>query len=183
MVFHGIKRFTSLPHLTKHRMTMKEITLRVPEEVAPHIEALAKRMPEVEIERTVEIQDANSIYDLAFRSAIDELRHLKVLKQPRDFAWIMMGIEQDLENDLCSFTSTRSFIAYMSIIGVWGLPSNTTLYNATKLVTGVYPEWIFLDDVDVSEERRRKEVFQLFLVAFRKARRRISEHINEQTTA
>lgn len=162
---------------------MVELTLRVPEEVAPHIEALAKRMPEVEIEKSVEIPDANSIYDLAFKSAIGELIYLKVLKQPRDYAWIMMGIEQDLENDLCSFTSTRSFIAYMSIIGIGGLPSNTTLYNATKLVTGVYPEWVFLDDVDMSEERRRKEVFQLFLVAFRKARRRISEHINEQMKA
>jgi len=162
---------------------MKEITLRVPEEVAPHIEALAKRMPEVEIERTVEIQDANSIYDLAFRSAIDELRHLKVLKQPRDYAWIMTGIEQDLENDLLSFSSTRSFAAYLHILGLGGVPSNTCLYNATQLVTGVYPDWVFLDDVDVSEERRRKEVFQLFLVAFRRARNRISEHICEQMKA
>ena len=162
---------------------MKEITLRVPEEVAPHIEALAKRMPEVEIERTVEIQDANSIYDLAFRSAIDELRHLKVFKQPRDYAWIMLGIEQDLENDLLSFSSTRSFAAYLHILGLGGVPSNTCLYNATQLVTGVYPDWVFLDDVDVSEERRRKEVFQLFLVAFRNARNRISEHICEQMKA
>ena len=162
---------------------MVELTLRVPEEMAQHIEALAKRMPEVEIERTVEIQDANSIYDLAFRSAIDELRYLKVLKQPRDYAWIMVGIEQDLDNDLCSFTSTRSFIAYMNIIGIRDVPSNTALFNATKLVAGVYPEWVFLDDADVSEQRRRKEVFQLFLVAFRKARRRISEHRKEQTTA
>jgi len=162
---------------------MKEITLRVPEEVAPHIEALAKRMPEVEIERTVEIQDANSVYDLAFKSAISELQYYKVFKQPRDYAWIMVGIEQDLENDLLSFSSTRSFVAYLHILGLGGVPSNTCLYNATQLVTGVYPDWVFLDDVDVSEERRRKEVFQLFLVAFRRARNRISEHICEQMKA
>jgi hypothetical protein len=162
---------------------MVELTLRVPEAMAHPIEELVKYMPEVEIERTVEIQDANSIYDLAFKSAISELQYYKVFKQPRDYAWIMLGIEQDLENDLLSFSSTRSFVAYLHILGLGGVPSNTCLYNATQLVTGVYPDWVFLDDIDVSEERRRKEVFQLFLVAFRNARKRISEHINEQTTA
>ena len=159
---------------------MVELTLSVPEEVAPHIEALVKRMPEVEIEKVIEVEDVNSIYDLAFKSAIEELRHLKILKRPRDYAWIMVGIEQDLENDLRSFSSTRSFIAYMSIIGIWGLPSNTALFNATKLVDGIYPDWVFLDDIDKSEERRRKEIYQLFLVAFKKARKKITEYRNKQ---
>ena len=183
MVFHGTKRFTSLQHLTKTWTIMEEITLQVPDEVAPELKAIFKLMPAVEIVKSVEIKDANSVYDLAFKSAISELQHYKVFKQPRDYAWIMVGIEQDLENDLLSFSSTRSFVAYLYILGLGGVPSNTCLYNATQLVTGVYPDWVFLDDVDVSEERRRKEVFQLFLVAFRNARRRISEHINEQTTA
>ena len=162
---------------------MKEITLEVPEDMAPHIEALAKRMPEVEIVKLVDIQDANSIYDLAFKGAIDELIHYNVLRHPRDFAWIMMGIEQDLDNDLCSFSSTRSFAAYLQILGVRRVPSNTALFNATKLCEGVYPDWVFLDDVDVSEERRRKEVFKLFLIAFRKARRKITEYRSEQMRA
>ena len=86
MVFHGTKRFTSTQHLTKHLEQMKEITLRVPEALAPELEALAKKlahmMEEDEDLLTMEVQDQ------CVAEAIRVLQREKVIKSPRDFAWI-----------------------------------------------------------------------------------------------
>lgn len=159
---------------------MKELTIVVPNEMAHPLEELAKWMPEVEIVKSVETLDANDNYDLCFKAAIESLQRNRVIIHPRDLAWVMMGIEQDLVNELKGFSSTRGFIAYLNIIGISRLPSNTALFNALKLVDGVYPEWEFADEPDVNEKRRRKEVYQLFLVAFNRAKKRMVEQKGEQ---
>ena len=152
---------------------MKEITLRMNDELAQLVENLAAHVPDMEVVESTEMLDANDDYDLCFKAAIESLRNNHVIRYPRDYAWIMIGIEQDFDNDFRAFSSTRGFIGYLSILGIFRLPSNTALYNATKLVDGVYPEWEFMDAPDVNEKRRRKEVFQLFLIAFNKAKRQV----------
>ncbi len=154
---------------------MVELTIMVPDGMVQPLEELISWMPEVEIMRSMDIEDVNDRYDQCFKAAIESLQKNKVIRRPRDFAWIMTGIEQDMTNELRGYSSTRAFLGYLSLIGIKHLPSNTSLYNAVKLVDGIYPDWEFMDDPDVSEKRRRKEVFQLFLVAFKKAQRGLGE--------
>ncbi len=157
------------PHISQNLETMVELTITVPDGMVQTIEDLIKWMPEVEITKSITIQDANDRYDQCFKEAINSLNSNKVIKRPRDYAWIMAGLEQDMDNDMPCFSSTRGFRGYLYIIGVRPLPSNTALHNALKLVDGIYPDWEFLDEPDMSEKRRRKEVFQLFMIAFKRA--------------
>ena len=48
MVSHEIKRFTS-SHISQTIGTMKQITLRVPDDMAQMIEEWAERIPEMEV--------------------------------------------------------------------------------------------------------------------------------------
>lgn len=69
---------------------MKEITLRVPEELVPELEALAKKLA-ILVAGTDEDLSADD-YDTSFREAILELIKDSVIRKPRDYAWIMAAI-------------------------------------------------------------------------------------------
>ena len=88
---------------------MKEITLRVTDEMAVIIEQLVEHMADVEVMDTGECLD-DDIRDLWFKQAIMELKKDKVIRRPRDYAWIMAAIDQDVMSDYESFISPQAFI-------------------------------------------------------------------------
>jgi len=178
MVFHGTKRFTSTQHLTKQRTKMIELKLMVPEALAPELEALAKKlahmMEEDEGLLTMEVQDQ------CVAEAIRVLQREKVIKSPRDFAWIMMVMNQQVLEDFEGCFTALAFISYLKSLGIEGCPGKTSLYDNCSLVLNDFPEWEFADDPTHSEVVRRRNVGKRFLNVYSKVKRSYAEGISEK---
>lgn len=171
MVFHGTKRFTSSQHLTKHRTTMKEITLRVPEELVPELEALAKKLA-ILVAGTDEDLSADD-YDTSFREAILELIKDSVIRKPRDYAWIMAAINDGYVDGAEPFFSPQDFIDYLNGLGIDNLPCRSTLSSAYSCITGHFPSWSYGNTLaTITELNHRKDVVVRFRSAFVRAKRR-----------
>ena len=67
---------------------MKEITMRVNDEMEGLIEELTKHLEGVEVVGTGELM-AEEDCDTCFKEAIMELRQDGVIRRPRDYGWIM----------------------------------------------------------------------------------------------
>ena len=149
---------------------MIELTIRVPEAVAPEIKMLAEKlagMVEIGDDEWLDEDDFTSF----FRKAIDELWRDRVLKRPRDYGWIMAALDQGLIDDIEPFASPSKFREYLKILGVQPLPSKTTIASAYNNVVGDFPDWAFLDEPDGTEVLRRKNVVNRFRSAFMRAKR------------
>lgn len=150
---------------------MKEITLNVPDDMLALIEQLAHHMNGVEIANVCDGTLTETENDQCFRNAIMELKEDNVLRKPRDYAWIMTAIEQHAINQLRAFESPQSFINYLGMLGIKGLPNRSTLSRAYGIIIGKFPEWTFLDNADSNETLRRKNVGIRFKSAFLKYQR------------
>lgn len=148
---------------------MKEITMRVSDELSVFVKQWAEYIPDVEMVTDDDYQDDQR--DVWFKEAVMMLKQDGVIRKPRDYAWIMAAIEQDLLEDYEGFYSSQAFIDYLAMIGIDNLPERTTLYRAYNLIDGEYPEWTFMDDPDDREVSRRKNVVLRFKSAFFKAKR------------
>ena len=73
---------------------MKEITLRVPDTMARMIEDWTNYVPEMELVRMVDNMMSEDVRDLCTRCALDELIDEKAIRRPRDYAWIMLAMNQ-----------------------------------------------------------------------------------------
>ena len=157
---------------------MKEITLRVPDELAPELEALVKKMALVmEVEEyllTIEEQDQ------CVAEAILTLQREKVIRSPRDFAWIMMVMNQQVLEDFEGCFTALAFISYLKSLGIEGCPGKTSLYDNCSLVLNDFPEWEFADDPIHSEVVRRRNVGKRFLNVYSKVKRSYAEGISEK---
>jgi hypothetical protein len=100
-----------------------------------------------------------------------ELKNDKVIRRPRDYAWIMAALDQDMMADYEGFMSPQAFIEYMATIGLTMLPDRTTLFRAYNLIDGEYPNWTFDDEPDEQEARRRMNVVVRFKSAYYRAKR------------
>ncbi len=149
---------------------MKEITFRVPDDMAQLLEEWAKRIPEMEIVRQEECLDV-ALGDIDLRIS----RTLKVLKEngaihySYDYTWIMVAINDGVVKGMNGFRSPRSFIDYLKGISITNVPSRSTVSNYYNKVYGTYPDWEFTDTEDTSEILRRKNVVKQFLSAFYKS--------------
>ena len=72
---------------------MKEITIRVPYEMAQLVEQWAQWIPEMEIVREVDSMMSEDVRDLCARTAFDTLLEEKAIRRPRDYAWIMLAMD------------------------------------------------------------------------------------------
>ena len=152
---------------------MKQITLKGPDDVLGLIEQLAHHMNGVEIVNVFDDAMTETETDECFRKAITELKEEHVLRKPRDYAWIMTSIEQQVISDLKAFESPQSFIDYLRRLGITHLPNRSTLSRAYNTIIGKFPEWTFLDEPDLGEVLRRKTVVVRFMSAFLKYKRAI----------
>ncbi len=150
---------------------MKEITLKVPDNMLGLIEQLALHMNDVEIVNVFDGTMTETETDHCFRMAIMEMKEEHVLRKPRDYAWIMTSIEQHVISDLKAFESPQSFINYLRHLGISRLPDRSTLSRAYNTIIGKFPEWTFLDKPDSGEVLRRKTVVVRFKSAFMRYKR------------
>ena len=149
---------------------MKEITLRVPDELAPELEALVKKMALVmEVEEYI----CDNDYDKIFREAILELKEDHVIRKPRDYAWIMAAVNDGVVNDAEPFVSPQDFIDYLNGLGIDNLPCRSTLSSAYASIDGRFPSWSYGELLmTVAEMNHRKDVVIRFRSAFARAKRR-----------
>lgn len=150
---------------------MIELTIRVPNDLAQHIEGIIKSIPDAEIVCSVEDIKTETLRDECAKEAFDELLSDGTIKRPGDFAWIMKAMEEKVIEDFSAFSSYQSFADYLSDLKIEKLPSKTTLYNNFILIKGAYPEWIFTNNPDAREFLRRKNVVTRFLSSYRRAKR------------
>ena len=150
---------------------MKQVTLRVPDDMVTLIEQLAARMPEVEIVSREEIQSCDEgLGDMERRVAlaIQVLQKNGALRSPFDYTWIMVAIGDGVVKGMGRFRSPQSFMDYLRGLGVEHVPSRSTLSAWYNRVLGTYPDWEFTDTKDQQEILRRKNVVRQFLSAMRK---------------
>ena len=150
---------------------MKETTLRVPEALAPELEALAKKLAQM-MEEDEDLSVDNE-YDRSFREAILELKEDGVIKKPRDYAWIMAAVNEGVVAGAVPFVSPQDFIDYMSGLGIDNVPCRSTLSSAYSSIVGRYPYWSYGEAaVAPAEVNHRKDVVARFRSAFARAKRR-----------
>ena len=155
---------------------MIEITIRVSDEMARIIGELIKRIPDAEILRSVEDIKTESLFDECAKDAFNVLLNDGTIKQKRDFAWIMVAINQNVIDDFDEFDSYQSYIYYLKYLGISKkVPGKTTLFYADNFVTGNYPDWVFTEKISITETIRIKNVVKRFINAYIKAKREKNE--------
>ena len=150
---------------------MKEITLRVPDDMALMIEDWTKFIPKMEMIHIDDSMLGVDARDHCAKCAFDKLIEDKAIRRPRDYAWIMLAMNQGVVDDFEGFHSHQDYIDYLKEIGMSVTPSRTTLYNMENITMGDYPEWEFMDGSSPTETLRRKNLVKLFLSAYRRAKR------------
>ena len=160
---------------------MKEITFRVPDELAKLLEEWVKHIPEMEIVCRQESTDYG-LGDMDYRMALalETLRQNNTIRRLYDYTWIMVAIGDGAIKGLGGFKSPQSFMDYLSSLGVERIPSRTTLSTFYNKVLGTYPDWEFTDTEDPQEILRRKNVVKQLISALNKAKKQAPEQKAEQ---
>ena len=160
---------------------MKEITFRVPDELAKLLEEWVKHIPEMEIVCRQESTDYG-LGDMDYRMALalETLRQNNTIRHLYDYTWIMVAIGDGAIKGLGGFKSPQSFMDYLSSLGVKRIPSRTTLSTFYNKVLGTYPDWEFTDTDDPQETLRRKNVVKQLISALNKAKKQAPEQKTEQ---
>ena len=160
---------------------MKEITFRVPDELAKLLEEWVKHIPEMEIVCRQESTDYG-LGDMDYRMALalETLRQNNTIRHLYDYTWIMVAIGDGAIKGLGGFKSPQSFMDYLSSLGVERIPSRTTLSTFYNKVLGTYPDWEFTDTEDPQEILRRKNVVKQLISALNKAKKQAPEQKAEQ---
>lgn len=152
---------------------MKEITLRVPDEMVQLIEEWAKHVPEMEV---VSLKESGSYehdeIDRRMALAINLLKENGAMRYCYDYAWIMAAIGDGAVEGLASFKSPQKFMDYLTSLGVENVPSRSTLSTWFGKVLGTYPDWEFTDTQDRYEILRRKNVVKQLISALNKGAKR-----------
>ena len=149
---------------------MKDITLRVPDEMVPLLEEWAKHIPEMEVVcRKESVESDLDDIDRRMALAFEVLIQNGTLNSPCDYTWIMVAIGDGAVNGMGAFRSPQSYMDYMKSIGVKSIPSRATLSAWYNKVIGTYPEWEFTDTRDPQEIQKRKNIARQFISALNKA--------------
>ena len=140
---------------------MKEITLRVTEEIAQLVKQWAEHIPDMEVVDTDDCDDSIEFCDQCLLSALATLRENKVIVHPYDFTWIMAAINQYAVDGIEGFRSSNAFVKYLKELGVEDVPCRDTISSNINKV----------EDVEPYEVRRRRNVAIQFVAAYNKAKR------------
>ena len=150
---------------------MKEITIRVPDDMAQLLVEWVKHIPEMEIVCHEESTDYGlGDMDRRMALALEVLKQNKTIRYLYDYTWIMVAIGDGIINELGGFRSPQSFMDYLGSLGVERIPSRTTLSTFNNYVFGAYPDWEFTDTDDPLEILRRKNVVRQLISALNKTK-------------
>ena len=147
-------------HNTKEEM--KEITIRVPDDMAALIEQWTERIPEMEL---VKVDEAallsNGSMAERIRHAIVELRTEHLLRRKFDYAWLKIAM--DTLDDMPVFLSAQTFLDYLKDeVGLDDLPSESSISKRMDMARGKIFEWHFTDTSDAQETSRRNNIVKRF---------------------
>lgn len=160
---------------------MKEIIIRVPDDMARLVEQWALYIPDMEVvcqNESVEygIGDKDRIMSLVLR----ELKQNGAIRHSYDYTWIMVAINDGVINGMGAFRSPQSYMDYLANIGIENVPSRTTISTWFGKVLGSFPNWQFVDTTDPQEILRRKNVVNQFISMYNKVKKQTSEQKTEQ---
>lgn len=99
--------------------------------------------------------------DNRFAYAINKVIEEGLLKNGYDWTWIELYCEGAITD--VQFNAPKSFLDYLSILGVKSLPDRTSLAKKVDVVRGEYPNWMFTDTSSPLEIKRRKLVVGRFI--------------------
>jgi hypothetical protein len=91
----------------------------------------------------------------------------------------MIAANEGQAKGMSFFHSPKEYLDYLKELELDGLPGRSTIYDTISKVDGKYPNWTFSDDPKPKEALRRKNIVRLFLSAFFKARRTLSDGISD----
>lgn len=150
---------------------MKEITIRVPDDVAQLLVEWVKHIPEMEIVCCEESTDYGlGDMDRRMALALDVLKQNQTIRHLYDYTWIMVAIGDGVIKGMGGFRSPQKFMDYLCSLGVERIPSRTTLSTFNNNVFGTYPDWEFTDTNDPQEILRRKNVVRQLISALNKTK-------------
>ena len=104
--------------------------------------------------------------DRRFRYAIQNVIDEELIKFGYDWTWIELYCEGAIKN--VQFGNPKSFLDYLSMMGLESLPNRSTLARKADMVKGEYPNWTFLDTSNSAEINRRKRVVGRFIFHYNK---------------
>ena len=104
--------------------------------------------------------------DRRFRYAIQNVIDEELIKFGYDWTWIELYCEGAIKN--VQFGNPKSFLDYLSMMGLESLPNRSTLSRKADVVKGEYPNWTFLDTNNSAEINRRKRVVGRFIFYYNK---------------
>jgi hypothetical protein len=160
---------------------MKEITFRVPDDMAQLLVEWVKHIPEMEIVCREESTDYGlGDMDKQMALALEVLRQNKTIRYLYDYTWIMVAICDGAIKGMGGFRSPQKFMDHLSDLGVKRIPSRTTLSTFYNNVCGTYPDWEFIDTVDPQEILRRKNVVRQLISVLNKLKNQTPEQKAEQ---
>lgn len=149
---------------------MKEITFRVPDNMAQLLEEWVKHIPELEIvSRQESTEYGLGDMDKQMALALEVLKQNKTIRYLYDYTWIMVAINDGSIKGIGSFRSPQSFIDYLKGLGIEKVPSRSLISSFLDKVLGTYPDWVFVDTEDPREILRRKNVVRQLISALNKA--------------
>lgn len=160
---------------------MKEITFRVPDNMAQLLEEWVKHIPELEIvSRQESTEYGLGDMDKQMALALEVLKQNKTIRYLYDYTWIMVAIGDGVINGMGGFRSPQKFMDYVKSLGVERIPSRTTLSSWFNKVVGTYPDWEFTDTNDPQIILRRKNVVRQLISALNNVKYPPSEQKAEQ---
>ena len=155
---------------------MKEITIRVPDDMAQLLVEWVKHIPEMEIVCHEESTDYGlGDMDKQMALALEVLKQNKTIRHLYDYTWIMVAICDGAIKGIGSFRSPQSFIDYLKGLGIEKVPSRSLIGSFLDKVLGTYPDWVFVDTEDPREILRRKNVVRQLISVLNKASKQSTE--------
>ena len=151
---------------------MKEIRIRVSDELAQLVEQWAEHIPDMEVVCNNECDDSIEFCDRCVLEAFATLRENEVILHPYDFTWVMAAINQFAVDGMEGFRSANAFVKYLKVLGVEDVPCRDTISSNINKVEDIYPMWTFSDTDEPCEVRRRRNVAIQFVAAYNKAKRK-----------
>lgn len=141
---------------------MKEITIRVPDDMAALIEQWAERIPEMELVKVDESALlSNGSMAERIRYAIVELRTERLLRRKFDYAWLKVAM--DSTDNLPSFESAQRYLDYLcDELRLDGLPCESSISKMMDTARGPLFNWTFSDTNDEIETTRRNNIVKRF---------------------
>lgn len=158
---------------------MKQVLLRIEDDAFERFMGVVSLCQQVEVLSCVDEGGAGQDCDRCMVVAIRELQKNKVMQRRGDYAYIMQAANEGVVIGQGPFETPQKFLNYLKELGIQGLPSSSTLYDALTNIFDKYPHWTFRDKPDRGEALRRNNVVKQFLSAYGRAMRVLSEGSSE----